>query len=146
MARLEIAFLGAFQVSRDGEPVTRFETAPARALLIYLAMHPGMPFRREVLADLLWQDQGRSEALHALRQTLNRLRRAIKDTKNEQAFLQITRQTIQFNPESDYWLDTEVFSKLYSSRQEHPHRRLDACAPCMQRLAQALIVLNQQQR
>jgi hypothetical protein len=78
MARLEIALLGAFQVSREGELVTQFETAPAQALLIYLVMHPEMPFRREVLADLLWPDQPRSEALHALRQTLTRLRRAIR--------------------------------------------------------------------
>ena len=137
MTRLEISLLGAFQVSKDGKPVTQFETAPARALLIYLVLHPGMPFRREVLADLLWQDQPRSEALHALRQTLNRLRRAIESRESDPPFLEITRQTIQFNPDSDYWLDTDAFTNLVDTLHEHPHRRLEACGTCMQRLTQA---------
>ena len=111
MARLEIALLGAFQVSKDEKLVTRFETAPARALLIYLVLHPEMPFRREVLADLLWPTQPRSEALHTLRQTLNRLRRAIESREPNPPFLEITRQTIQYNADSDYWLDTDAFTE-----------------------------------
>jgi len=137
MARLEISLLGAFQVSEDGKLVTQFETTPARALLIYLVLHPGMPFRREVLADLLWQDQSRSEALHALRQTLNRLRRAIGSRESNPSLLQITRQTIQLNPDSDYWLDTEAFTNLVDTVHEHSHRRLEACGSCVQRLTQA---------
>ncbi len=137
MARLEIALLGTFQVSKEGELVTRFETVPARALLVYLVLHPGMPFRREVLADLLWQDQPRTEALHTLRQTLNRLRRAIEGSDTDEPFLHITRQTIQFNPDSDYWLDTDAFARLVDTIHRHAHRRLGACGTCMQGLAQA---------
>jgi DNA-binding SARP family transcriptional activator/predicted ATPase len=137
MARLEIVLLGAFQVSRDGNPITKFETDPARALLVYLVVHPGIPFRREVLADLLWPDQPRSEALHVLRQTLNRLRRAIGSQESDPSFLQITRQTIEFNPDGDYWLDTDVFTGLTATIREHSHRRLEACRTCMQRLTQA---------
>jgi DNA-binding SARP family transcriptional activator len=137
MARLEIALLGAFQVSKEGELVTQFETVPARALLIYLVLHPGMPFRREVLSDLLWQDQPRAEALHTLRQTLNRLRRAIEGRDSEEPFLHITRQTIQFNPNSDYWLDTDAFTHLVDTIHQHAHRRLGACDTCMRGLAQA---------
>jgi predicted ATPase/DNA-binding SARP family transcriptional activator len=137
MARLEISFLGAFQVSKGGKLITRFETAPTRALLIYLVLHPGMSFRRDVLADLLWPEQPRSEALHALRQTLNRLRRAIGSRESNPPFLQISRQTIQFEPDSDYWLDTDTFTNLVDTMHEHRHRRLEACGTCMQRLTQA---------
>jgi predicted ATPase/DNA-binding SARP family transcriptional activator len=137
MARLEIALLGAFQPSKDGKPITQFETDPARALLAYLAMHVGTPLRRETLADLLWPDQPGPEALHTLRQTLNRLRRAIGDHEATPPFLHITRQIIQFNPDSDYWLDTDAFTRLAASIHEHAHRRLEACRTCMQRLAQA---------
>jgi DNA-binding SARP family transcriptional activator/predicted ATPase len=136
MARLEIALLGAFQVSKDGAPITHFETEPARALLAYLAMHAGPPFRRDALADLLWPDQARAEALHALRQTLNRLRRAIENESNP-PYLHVTRQTIQFNAESDYWLDTDTFTGLTDTIPEHAHRRLEACYTCMQQLTQA---------
>jgi predicted ATPase/DNA-binding SARP family transcriptional activator/Tfp pilus assembly protein PilF len=137
MTRLEIALLGAFQVSKQGKSVTQFETAAARALLIYLVLHPGMTFDREVLADLLWQDQPRSEALHVLRQTLSRLRRAIEGPKSESPFLHVTRQTIQLNPHSDYWLDTDAFTNLLDAMDQHPHRRLEACGPCVGWLTQA---------
>jgi DNA-binding SARP family transcriptional activator/predicted ATPase len=136
MARLEIALLGGFQVSKDGDPITQFETDPARALLAYLALHAGTPFRRDVLADLLWPDQARAEALHALRQTLNRLRRAIENKSNP-PYLHVTRQTIQFNAESDYWLDTDAFAGLVATVPKHAHRRLEACCTCMQQLTQA---------
>jgi DNA-binding SARP family transcriptional activator/predicted ATPase len=137
MARLEIALLGTFQVSKGGDPITQFETAPARALLIYLVLHPGISLRREVLADLLWPEHPRSEALHALRQTLNRLRRAIGGQESNPSFLQITRQTIEFNPDGDYWLDTDAFADLAGTVRAHPHRRLEACGTCIQRLTQA---------
>jgi predicted ATPase/DNA-binding SARP family transcriptional activator len=138
MARLEITLLGAFQVTKDGKRVTQFETDSARALLIYLVMHPGMPFRREVLADLLWHGQSSSEALHALRQTLNRLRRAIEGRESDSPFLQITRQTIEFNLDSDYWLDTDAFTDLVDTVHAHPHRHLGACGTCVQQLTQAV--------
>jgi DNA-binding SARP family transcriptional activator len=136
MARLEIALLGGFQVSKDGDPLTRFETDPARALLAYLAMHAGTPFRRDVLADLLWPQQARSDALHALRQTLNRVRRAIENESNP-SYLHVTRQTIQFGSNSSYWLDTDAFTGLVATVPGHGHRRMEACCSCMQQLTQA---------
>jgi DNA-binding SARP family transcriptional activator/predicted ATPase len=136
MARLEIALLGGFQASSDGDPITRFETDPARALLAYLALHPGTSLRRDVLADLLWPDQARPEALHALRQTLNRVRRAIGDEAHP-SHLHVTRQTIQFDPDSSYWLDTNAFANLANTVHEHTHRRMEACWVCMQRLTEA---------
>jgi DNA-binding SARP family transcriptional activator len=90
-----------------------------------------------VLADLLWQDSTRSGALHALRQTLTRLRRAIESQETDSPLLHVTRQTIQFNPDGDYWLDTEAFTTLIDTMQGHSHRRLGACESCMQQLTQA---------
>jgi len=137
MVRLEVALLGAFQVTQDKSSITRFETDPTRALLAYLVMHPGTPFRREALADLLWSEQLRSEALHTLRQTLNRLRRAIGDQEADPPFLDITRQTIRFNPDSDYWLDVDAFTSQVDTTYEHSHRRLEGCRTCMPRLREA---------
>ncbi len=137
MARLEIALLGSFQVTLDGEPVTRFETGPARLLLAYLVLHAGTPVQRETLADLLWSERPRAEALHALRQTLNRVRRALGEQEGTPYFLQVTPQSIQFNAQSDYWLDVDAFVSLIASVQHHPHRRLTACRSCIRRLVQA---------
>ncbi|MBC7228133.1 MAG: tetratricopeptide repeat protein [Thermoflexales bacterium] len=137
MARLEIALLGSFQVTLDGDPVTRFETGAARLLLAYLVMHAGRPIPREVLADLFWPERPRAEALHALRQTLSRVRRALREPEEAPAFLHVTPQSIGFNAQSDYWLDVDAFTRLMSSVRCHPHRRLTACSSCMRRLTQA---------
>jgi len=137
MEQLSISLLGAFQVIGDGEPITDFEADSARALLAYLAMHAGTAFPRTALAALLWPDQPEADALHALRQALNRLRRAIGDQEADPPSLTITRTTIQFNLDSRYWLDVEAFKDLISACKHHPHRRLEACRPCRRRLAQA---------
>lgn len=137
MARLEIALLGSFQVTLDGAPVTRFETGPARLLLAYLVMHAGRPIHREALADLLWPESPRAEARHALRQTLSRVRRALGEREGAACFLEVTPQSIEFNAQSDYWLDVDAFASLVTAVRHHPHRRLTACLPCMRRLAQA---------
>lgn len=137
MRRLEIALLGSFQVSWEGEPVTDFETEAARLLLAYLAIHAGRAIRREVLADLFWAERPRKEALHALRQTLHRLRRALGAEGESAGILKVTPQSIAFDAQSNYWLDVQAFKNLLQGVQQHPHRRLLACRPCMRRLSQA---------
>jgi DNA-binding SARP family transcriptional activator len=62
MSRLAISLFGPFEVTLDGNPVTRFGADTARALLAYLALHANAPCRRETLAGLLWPDQPEAEA------------------------------------------------------------------------------------
>ena len=51
---LSLELLGGFRLrTRAGETV-RLPTAKARALLAYLALHPGRPQARAKLAALLW--------------------------------------------------------------------------------------------
>jgi hypothetical protein len=63
MSGLAISLLGPFQVARDGEPATGFQSATARALLAYLALHAGVPCPRETLAGLLWPERPDAQAL-----------------------------------------------------------------------------------
>jgi len=137
MSRLNITLLGPFQVTNDAVPITQFEADTARALLAYLAMQPALAFPRESLSDLLWPEQWRSDSLVALRQTLARLRRAIDDAGADPPFLTITRQSIEFNAESDYRLDVAAFTQQIAAVQSHRHRRLEACQRCMQKLERA---------
>jgi len=51
-------------------------TKRAKALLTYLALHPGKPQARSKLAGLLWEDSSDDRALASLRQTLSALRKA----------------------------------------------------------------------
>ncbi len=109
MAYLSISLMGSFQVTLDGQPVKGFKSNRVRALLAYLAVEADRPHRRETLAGLLWPDWPDRDALSNLRYSLSDLRRAIGDREADPPFLLITRDNLQFNPDSDYSLDVKTF-------------------------------------
>jgi len=109
MARLEIFLLGSFQATLDSEPLTNFESDKARALLAYLAIEADRPHRREALAGLLWPDTPEKTARTNLRSALANLRQVLHEHQARTPYLLVTRQTIQLNPDSDYWLDVDAF-------------------------------------
>ena len=81
-------------------------------MLAYLAVESSRPHRREQLAALFWPGWPDASARTSLRNALSNLRKAIGDETAEPPFLLITRETIQFNPESSYLLDTLEFEQL----------------------------------
>jgi adenylate cyclase len=109
MAHLTIRVLGPLEVSLEGEPASGFASDKVRALLVYLVLSPDRPHRREALAGLLWPESSERSARTNLRNALANLRQAIRDGAASPPFLHSTRQTIQFNGQSDYWLDAEPF-------------------------------------
>jgi predicted ATPase/DNA-binding SARP family transcriptional activator/Flp pilus assembly protein TadD len=117
MSRLELSFLGPFQVKLDGVPVTSFEADKVRGLLAYLAVESNRPHRREQLAALFWPGWPDASARTSLRNALSNLRKAIGDETAEPPFLVITRETIQFNSESSYILDTLEIEQLTKDSQ-----------------------------
>ena len=112
MSRLKLSFLGAVQVTLDGEPVRTFRSIKAQALLAYLAVESNRSHSREVLADLFWP-HSHATARQNLRQTVRRLRLALGDGGAQAAwatpFLSTMRRALQFNRESDHWLDVAEF-------------------------------------
>jgi len=112
MPQLSIALLGPFQVTLDGEPTTAFVSDKVRALLAYLAVETGGPHRREKLAGLLWPDSPERSARANLRRALANLRQAIGDHQAAPPYLHISRQTIQFNGDSQVQSDVTAFSLL----------------------------------
>ena len=137
MKRLTISLLGPFQAALDEDPIARFGVKTAQALLAYLALHTETPCRREALAGLLWPDQPERTALLNLRQTLSRLRKAIEDHEADPPLLNITRETIQLDPEGKHWLDVTAFRDLVAACKAHWHRRIETCTPCAHRLERA---------
>ena len=117
MTRLSLSLLGPVQVLLDGETVTKFAFDKVLALLAYLVVEAGRPHRRETLAGLLWPDSPERAARASLRRALSELRRTLGDRsggteRSVPAFLSSTRDTIQFNADSDYWLDVASFRAL----------------------------------
>jgi predicted ATPase/DNA-binding SARP family transcriptional activator len=137
MTRLSLALLGPTQLTLDGQPISAFYNK-ARALLAYLAVESYRPHQRDALATLLWPEMADEAARHSLRQALTNLREAIGDASARPPFLLITRDTIQFNPASDYSLDIATFMALLRACESHAHRRLEHCRSCATRMQQAI--------
>lgn len=117
MPRLSLSLLGSFQVTLDGEPVTGFESDRVRALLAYLAVEADRPHRRDALAGLLWPGWPNRSALTNLRNALSNLRKAIGDRESASPALLVNRETLQFNPAGDSWVDVQTFRALTAADQ-----------------------------
>jgi DNA-binding SARP family transcriptional activator len=136
MPRLSIHLLGSFHVTLDGEPVAEFESNKVRALLAYLAVEADLPHSRDELIGLLWPDQADRTARRNLSQALFNLRRVIRDAAAP-PFLHVTRQAVQFNLDSDHWLDAAGFAAHITASETHAHSELETCQLCVQHLEQA---------
>jgi adenylate cyclase len=115
MSHLSIRLLGPLQVRVNGESVSDFASDKVRALLAHLSSTPDRPHRREALTGLLWPEFPERSARSSLRNALANLRRVIGDSAASPPFLYTTRQTIQFNGQSDYWLDADTFESLLAT-------------------------------
>ncbi|MEJ1157902.1 BTAD domain-containing putative transcriptional regulator [Prosthecomicrobium sp. N25] len=67
--------VGGCQIHFDGRPV-ELRGRKGRALLAYLALHPGQPQPRERIVGLLWSETEEEKARASLRQTLKEVRQA----------------------------------------------------------------------
>lgn len=107
---LKLRLLGPPQIVLNGKTIVKMRSDKVRALLAYLAVEGEQPHRREKLAGLLWPDYPESSARASLRRALADLRKGIGDDETDPPFLLITRQTIQFNRESQAWVDVTDFT------------------------------------
>jgi DNA-binding SARP family transcriptional activator len=112
VSRLELYLLGPYRAFLNEQPITDFRADSTRGLLAYLAMHPGIAFRREALATLLWSEHGQDGALVNLRQILAILRRLLGDSEAENPILEITTRTVCLNAEAHVWVDANRFREL----------------------------------
>ena len=76
---LRVRVLGELQLELDGHPLALPSRRPARALLAWLALHPGMHARSTVAARL-WPNVLEESARVSLRSALAALRAAIEPT------------------------------------------------------------------
>ena len=136
MPRLTLRILSGLQIHIDGKPVDDFGSRKTCALLVYLAVESGQLHQRTYLAGLLWPNWPEQTARTYLRQSLAKLRDILDDRASAAPYLSATRQTIQINPHSDYWLDVAELSS-HLATATGPHRR--AMTPDLaRRLGEAL--------
>ena len=130
MSELAISLLGAFAATLNDEPLDSFRTKSVQALLVYLLCEAKRPFRqgsaqassREQLMDLLWPGMPLKSAQANLRQTVYRLRQMLPEVKGKDGelvpFLITNRQTIQINPNANYFADVHEFVSLIETSPE----------------------------
>jgi DNA-binding SARP family transcriptional activator len=100
---LALTLFGSPDVRLHGLPVTGFRSSKAQALLYYLAV-TARPHTRATLAGLLWGDQPDPAARASLSKCLSNLHDLVGEA------VLIERQTIAFNRNCPYHLDTERFA------------------------------------
>ena len=139
MSPLSISLLGLFQLELDNQNITdTLRTAKERALLAYLNVESDRSHAREVLAELLWPDKQEGVARTNLRQALLGVRRAIGDRDLSRPYLNVDDETIQFNRDQPYWLDTDAFNTHIQNTFTHTHKSLETCLYCAQHLQAAV--------
>jgi predicted ATPase/DNA-binding SARP family transcriptional activator len=111
--KLELSLLGTVTIRLNGERVGGQVPTKSLALLCYVAV-TGQAHSREKLAGLLWGDSPEARAQASLRKALSSLRKLSETT------LIITRQTVAFNHDSDYWLDVEAFESALANDDADP--------------------------
>jgi len=104
-----LKFFDTFSVAIDGNNITKFRSQKVKALLAYLAIEAGRVHQRDSLIHLLWSDQAPKQANNNFRQTLSRLQKVIDNKAAFPPFLVITQHTVQWNLNSNYWLDVDTF-------------------------------------
>ncbi len=127
---LRLLLLGPFKATIDGQDVSESRAKRIEALLVYLAVESNYAHRREKLVGLLFPELPDDQARTNLRQTIKRLRSSISQDQKE-PFLLVTRESIQFNQTSDFYLDTEEFVKLLDGCPDHLNHRDPTCKDCM---------------
>ena len=115
MTRRALRVLGSFQATLDGQAVTAFESDKARALLVYLVVESGRPHSREKLAGLLWPDSTEARARASLSEAISNLRDVLGDREEESPFFLTSRQSVQFNRDSDAFVDVLRFADLFKA-------------------------------
>jgi DNA-binding SARP family transcriptional activator len=108
MEPLRIFTFGSLRLLQGEAPISLVETRKAEALLVFLA-HNRRLYRREVLADLLWDERSQQQAMSNLRVVLASLR------KHLDPYLTITRESVALNLEASVWSDAadeEIWAPL----------------------------------
>jgi DNA-binding SARP family transcriptional activator len=73
-----ISLLGGLRAEQNNQSLTRFRSQKTGALLAYLAYHMDRLHPRDILADMLWQEDAPDAARASLRTALNSLRKQLE--------------------------------------------------------------------
>src|SRR5689334_13063695 len=111
MAMVELALFGGFELRLAGTTID-LPGQKDRALLAYLALHPGGTQTRDKLAGLLWSDRDDQRARDSLKHALTRLRQCWPSGVTPS--IVADRQSVKLDPAA-LIVDVTLFEQLLSA-------------------------------
>lgn len=132
MKKITLHLQGTTQITHAGHELQGFGTKKTRALFIYLSLERSQPHSRQTLSSLFWPEQSEKLARQSLRQALSNIRKLL----GEEDYLLITPQNVQINPDVEIWSDTGEIEAIVNACEQHRHRDIAHCLPCVQRQLQ----------
>lgn len=138
MQELELWCFGRFEAALGGQRLRGFDSYKSRALVAYLVLTAETVHTRDHLAALLWGEKTDTAARASLRQALLILQRITHNQTAMPPYFLVTRETVQFNRESNYSCDVHAFEQLLAETETHAHRKLETCPACERRLTRAV--------
>lgn len=127
MATINIHLLGKLYVRRGEQVLNRLDGCKVQELLGYLLLYRERPHPRETLAGLLWGDSSVAHSKKYLRQSLWQLQTALSPHGEPACERLLTVETdwIQVNQRGGFWLDLEIFERVYEQVKGVPGRQLN---------------------
>jgi predicted ATPase/DNA-binding SARP family transcriptional activator len=138
MGYLSLKLFDGFQAYLDDKHLTGFESDKSRALLAYLAVENTRAHRREKLANLLWPEMSERRARASLSQALYNLRALLGERDSKSPLFKASPQQVQLCDSGRCQVDVLEFKRLYQFTEQHPHRQIETCPPCVTQLQDAI--------
>lgn len=113
MKSLHVCLFGNVKVEMKPKPGEITMTRSAQALFSYLLLARNRMHSRNVLASLFWVNASEEHARGCLNTALWRLRQLLEPngTRPGTYLIMNHQNDVGFNPDSNYWLDVDVFEK-----------------------------------
>ena len=108
---LQINLFGPFRLRYQAQPLKFAALPKSLLLLVDLLLNRAKPIPRTTLAFTHWPDCSEAEARSNLRRHLYELRRVLPATDAARPWLLVDNNTVQWNPEADYWCDVVAFEE-----------------------------------
>ena len=126
MSELHISLLGGLQMVLGDETLSPPTPPKLESLLACLLLQRERPLARQQIAGRLWPEETADEARANLRRHLLLLKQFLPPGE----WVLAGRDTVQWNPAADYWLDVAEFTRHAAQCLEQP---LDgSCESCLE--------------
>lgn len=123
MAECRVRLFGKFSAKRNGEIMEGMRARKVQELFSYLLISRDHSQPREVICEVLWENQSTAKAKKNLRQALWRLQVALSSTaRSRKPKILADSDWIQINPSANFWLDTTEFEQIFKAfHDKDPH-------------------------